>query len=205
VRKKDSFFVLMFIGPSGVGKSTISERFSQHTGLPVVDIGYDIFRRRAYLEDHPGSVPTPEILRSDAVSKRTQELANNPDRSWWNARAAEVRARADKLNWHLIANGRDPEILLPHITQIIEIKADRAVCEARRAAQLGHSYSHTTGTDMAERDAADKARAMELPDGRIIIDTTYRTVDDSFQEILRLLTERDIVLPKPAAASIAAE
>jgi cytidylate kinase len=199
-------------GPSGTGKSTVSRKVAELTGLPHLDTG--AFYRAATLA----------ALRRDAVVDEDRLIA------------LVTQADLDQRDGHMFLGGEDVsgeirgepvtaavstvaavprvrEILVQHQRHWVAERGDRAVVEGRdigsvvfpdaevkiyldatpevrarrRAAQTGEEVDEVL-TDIHRRDGLDSGRTaspLMIPLGAVVIDTSDMSFDHVVAEVMR--------------------
>ena len=202
-------------GPAGSGKSTVARAVALRLGLSYLDTGamYRSVAHAALLAgidlqdvdaveklargvriemgervmvdgaDATKSIRTPEVTRAVTA------VAANPQ-----VRHEMVRRQRAWVedNGGGVVEGRDiGSVVFPEARLKIFLTADPAERARRRAAEAGAAVA----TDIARRDEADSTREhspLTAAEDAVTIDTTGRAIDDVVDEILGLVSQRQL-------------
>lgn len=199
-------------GPSGTGKSTVSRRVADLTGLPHLDTGA-FYRaatlaalRRDAVEDEDrlialvaeadlgqydgrmflGGEDVSEEIRSEPVTAAVSTVAAVP-------RLREILVQhqrhwvADKGD-RAVVEGRDiGSVVFPDAEVKIYLDATPEVRARRRAAQTGEEVDEVL-RDIHRRDGLDSGRItspLMVPVGAVVIDTSEMSFDQVVAEVMR--------------------
>jgi len=199
-------------GPSGTGKSSVSRRVAELTGLPHLDTG--AFYRAATLA----------ALRLDAVEDEDRlmalvaqaDLGQHDGRMFLGGEDVSEQIRSEPVTAAVSTVAAVPrvrEILVQHQRHWVADKGDRAVVEGRdigsvvfpdaevkiyldatpevrarrRAAQTGEEVDEVL-RDIHRRDGLDSGRITSpliVPEGAVVIDTSDMSFDQVVAEVMR--------------------
>lgn len=206
-------------GPSGTGKSTVSRRVAQLTGLPHLDTG--AFYRAATLAvlRHEGlddEARIVEVVRDADLSERDGSMFLEGENVSTEIRGEAVTAAVSSV----AAIPQVREILVRHQRRWVAQRGDRAVVEGRdigsvvfpnaelkiyldatpevraqrRAGETGENLEEVLA-DIRRRDGFDSARAaspLMVPMGGIVIDTSEMGFDEVVVEVMRHIEARGL-------------
>ncbi|MBW3666592.1 MAG: (d)CMP kinase [Actinobacteria bacterium] len=199
-------------GPSGTGKSTVTERVAELSGLPHLDTGafyraatLAVLREGAQCDEHA----VVEVVRSAGLDQRdggmfldgeevSAEIRLEPVTAAVSSVAAipEVReilvqhqrAWVSERGERAVVEGRDiGSVVFPNADVKIYLDATPEVRAERRAAQTGEQ-SAAVLADILRRDAFDSERAaspLMVPIGAVVIDTSEMGFDEVVAEVMR--------------------
>jgi len=207
-----SSMIVTIDGPSGTGKSTVSKRVAELSGLPHLDTG--AFYRAATLamlregaQDDEQAVV--ETVRTAALGQRDgRMILDGEDVSFeirlepvtvavsWVAAIPEVRqilvqhqrAWVSERGDRAVVEGRDiGSVVFPDADVKIYLDATPEVRATRRAKQSGEELQ-AVRADIRRRDAIDSQRAaspLVIPVGAVVIDTSDMAFDEVVAEVMR--------------------
>ncbi len=203
--------VIAIDGPSASGKGTLARRLAAHFDLAYLDTGL-LYRAVALgaiqSQEEPSEIAAKldpatfaqlaqnHALRSESVSRRASEVAALP----------EVRAALLHFQRHFAAappggkrgvvlDGRDiGTVIVPqaqvkiYVTASLEARAERRFKELQARGETVTKASVLA--DMQSRDRRDSGRQVapaKPAHDAVVIDTTAKTAESVFQEVLRVL------------------
>lgn len=207
-----SSMIVAVDGPSGTGKSTVSRKVAELSGLPHLDTG--AFYRAATLAALRTGVIDDEARVIQVVAKAdleqddghmfldgedvSHEIRGVPVTAVVSAVAAISRVREmlvqHQRRWveehgnRAVVEGRDiGSVVFPDADVKIYLDATPPVRAERRAAQTGEPLSEVL-EDIHRRDDLDSGRAaspLMVPVGAVVIDTSSLTFDEVVAEVMR--------------------
>lgn len=202
-------------GPAGSGKSTVARAVALRLGLSYLDTGamyrsvahaallaaidlqdadaVEKLARRVRIEMGERVVvdgaDATESIRSPEVTRAVTAVAANPQ-----VRHEMVRRQRAWVedNDGGVVEGRDiGSVVFPEARLKVFLTADPEERARRRAAEAGTAVA----TDIARRDEADSTREhspLTAADDAVTIDTTGRAIDEVVEEILGLVSQRQL-------------
>lgn len=206
--------IITFDGPSGSGKSTLAKKVSKKLKVMHIDSGsiyrtiaYYLIKNNIDLEDAKDKVKDICISYNKyGVSldgKHLKDELRTADVTNMSSVIATKRYVREKVNsiirqtayeYSVIVDGRDiGTAVLPNADYKFYIDASASTRARRRYNQLkrkdmlnGKSYQEIL-LDIEARDKRDKERDIDplaIPENAIIINTSYKKINDTIDEIL---------------------
>ena len=212
---KEDRLIVAVDGPAGSGKSTVARAVALRLGLSYLDTGamyrsvaHAALRASVDLDDadavaalaHRTRIEVGErvlvdgedatsAIRSPEVTRAVTAAAANPRVRQEMVRRQRVWVEENKGG---VVEGRDiGSVVFPEARLKVFLTADPEERARRRAAEAGTAVA----TDIARRDEADSTRQhspLTAADDAITIDTTGRGIDEVVDEILGLLSQRQL-------------
>lgn len=156
-------------------------------GKVVLDVGTDPEAPTI----HAGGVDVSGPIRGPHVTSAVSAVSAVP--AVRDILVAEQRALISESDG-IVVEGRDiASVVAPDATVKVYLVADAQARANRRTAELGGDDVAATMADLERRDSLDSSRTaspLRRADGARIIDTTYLTLDDVIDEIVRLVPPR---------------
>lgn len=199
-------------GPSGTGKSTVSRRVAELSGLPHLDTG--AFYRAATLAALRSGIADDEervvaIVAGADLDQRdgrmfldgedvSEQIRRDPVTAAVSAVSAIPRVREilvrHQRRWvsehghRAVVEGRDiGSVVFPDAEVKIYLDATPEVRAGRRAAETGEPFDAVL-EDIYRRDGIDSSRAaspLVVPLGALVIDTSEMTFEEVVAEVMR--------------------
>ena len=164
-----------------------AEAVATAAGTVVLDVGTD----PADPTIRAGGADVSEPIRGPHVTAAVSAVSAVP--AVREVLVAEQRALIAESDG-MVVEGRDiASVVAPDADVKVYLVADADARASRRTAELGGDDVEATRADLARRDAYDSSRSsspLRRADGARIIDTTYLSLEDVIDEIVRLVRER---------------
>ena len=196
--------IIALCGPAAAGKGTLARMLAEYLDLSHYDFGL-IFRGIAFLNhrwelEEIRSLISKQYLRieggqfilrwlnltshlvSEEVGLRTARMVKEKPEAFIQSACTMVRDR------NFVCDGRTcGSEIYPDANFIFYITADVEERKKRRVRNIGESKA------FARRECLDSQR-LQIPPRAIIIETTGKTKEESLEEILVCLKDRELVL-----------